>query len=381
MGDERLSDVRVLDLSRLLPGGLCTLVLADLGADVVKVESPGGGDYARARGPHVDGAEESTSSASFRALNRNKRSIVLDLKSERGRADFLELVATSDVVLESFRPGVLDRLRIGWPVLQATNPRIVLCQISGWGQEGPLAQSAGHDINYLAATGLLSPTGRPDDPPVLSSMQVGDASAGLFAACAILAALRRRDRTGAGECIDVSIAHSALMLTPMTIAGALATRTAQPAAQGIWSGGAVCYQVYPCRDGWVALGALEHKFWTRFCLGVERPDLLDHAYEPPGSWAHAEITELVRGRTREQWADFGARHDCCLTVVTGLLDALDSPLVRERGMVRSLPHPPDERYEGLALPVSFSPVEPDYERLPAPALGAHQADLLDGPPD
>jgi alpha-methylacyl-CoA racemase len=376
MFEQVLDGTRILDLSRLLPGGLCTLVLADFGADVIKVEAPGGGDYARARGPHFADDDPTTSSASFRGVNRNKRSVVIDLKTDDGRHTFLRLVRTCDVVVESFRPGVLDRLGIGYDVLKSTNPRVLLCQISGWGQAGPMAQAAGHDLNYLAAMGLLSHTGELEDTPSLMPMQVGDAAAGLFAATSVLAALQERDRSGLGQRIDVSIAHCALMLAPMTVAGVLGTRVATPASQGVWSGGVVCYQVYRCKNGWVALGALEEKFWAKWCLGVGRPDLLDSRYEPSHSEAHFQVTSIMADRTREEWARFAEENDCCLTVVRGLTDALDSPLVRERGVVRTLPHPDVDGYEGLTLPVSFSRTPLQYARLPAPALGAHSEEIL-----
>ncbi|XVQ07708.1 CaiB/BaiF CoA transferase family protein [Spirillospora sp. CA-255316] len=377
MEDQVLSDIRILDLTRLLPGGLCTLVLADLGADVIKVEAPGGGDYARARAPHHPDGETTTSSASFRALNRNKRSVVIDLKAENGPDALLALARTADVVVDSFRPGVLDRLGIGYDRLGAANPGIVLCQISGWGQTGPLSQTAGHDVNYLAAMGLLSHTGRPDDPPALPAMQVADSAAGLFAATSILAALHERRRSGRGQRIDVSIAHSALMLSSMTAAGVLATGEARPTAEGVWSGGAVCYQLYRCEDGWLAFGALEEKFWANWCHGVGRPDLLGRRYDPPHSQTHREVTQIMAGRTREEWLRFSAAHDSCLTVVSGLDEALDSPTVRDRGMVHHLPHPGTrDGYQALGLPVSFSRTPPDPARLPAPVLGGDSDRLL-----
>jgi crotonobetainyl-CoA:carnitine CoA-transferase CaiB-like acyl-CoA transferase len=374
---QALSDIRVLDLTRLLPGGLCTLLLADLGADVIKIEQPVTGDHARARAPHLPGGDSTSNSASFRGVNRNKRSVVIDLKAPGGPDALLAMAATADVVVESFRPGVLDRLGIGYDRLRAVNPEIVLCQISGWGQGGPLSQAAGHDLNYLAAMGLLSPTGRVDDPPALIPMQVADSASGLFAAASILAALHERRRSGRGQRVDVSIAHCALTLASMSVAGALGTRDPRPAAEGVWSGGAVCYQLYRCEDGWVALGALEEKFWTNWCLGVQRPDLIGNGYEAPHSETHKEVIRIMAGRTRAEWRQFASVHDCCLTVVSGLAEALDSELVRERGTVQRLPHPgEDDGYEALAHPVLFSRTPPDHTRLPAPALGTDSEAVL-----
>ena len=194
-----LDGLRVLDLSRLLPGGFCSLLLADFGADVIKVEDMGMGDYVRAHEP------------SFQSLNRGKRSIRIDLKHGAGREAFLRLVRTADVVLESFRPGVMDRLGVGYERLKEEHPRLVYCAITGYGQDGPYAQRAGHDMNYLALTGLLGLTGEPDGPPIQAAGQIADLGGGaLMAAFGILAALRERERSGEGQLVDVSMTDGAL---------------------------------------------------------------------------------------------------------------------------------------------------------------------------
>ena len=203
MSDGPLSDVRVLDLTRLLPGGFCSLLLADFGADVVKVEDTGMGDYVRWAPPYY-GAEEQqalgTRSALYLALNRGKRSIRLDLKSERGRDAFLRLARDCDVVLESLRPGVLDKLGCGYAVLREANPRLVYCAITGYGQTGPNTQRAGHDMNYLGLNGLLGLTGEPGNRPIQSAGQIADLGGGaLMAAFGVMAALRERERSGAGQ--------------------------------------------------------------------------------------------------------------------------------------------------------------------------------------
>jgi crotonobetainyl-CoA:carnitine CoA-transferase CaiB-like acyl-CoA transferase len=209
-GTGALAGIRVLDLTRLLPGGLCTLLLADFGADVIKVEAPPAGDYLRSREPLFPGTEPTTASAPFRGLNRNKRSVIVDLKSPDGRAAFLTLAAEADVVVESFRPRVIDRLGIGYPALAAVNQKIVRCSISGWGQSGPLAQVAGHDLNYLAAMGLLSFTGSPEEVPEHPATQVADSASGLYAAFTILAALRQ----GEGEPYEALALPVRLSRTP-----------------------------------------------------------------------------------------------------------------------------------------------------------------------
>src|ERR671929_374514 len=208
---EALSDVRVLDLSRLLRGGFCATLLADFGADVVKVEDTGMGDYVRWSPPHYDGAEDSAKSALYLALNRGKRSVRINLKEERGREVLLRLAREYDVLLESFRPGVLDRLGVGYERLREENPGLVYCAITGYGQDGPYRDRSGHDMNYLGLIGLLGLTGEPGGPPVQAAGQIADIGGGAqMAAFGILAALRHRDRTGEGQFVDVSMADGAL---------------------------------------------------------------------------------------------------------------------------------------------------------------------------
>lgn len=368
-----LSRLRVLDLTRLLPGGLCTLTLADLGAEVTKIEQPGSGDYARGRGPFVEGALPSIGSASFRGLNRGKDSIVLDLKSALGRTRFLELVAQSDVVVESFRPGVMTRLGLSAQAMWALRPGLIICRISGWGADGPLADVAGHDINYLAEIGLLSHTGGHDDPPVIPSMQVADSASALYAVIGILSALRVVENGGPGQVVDVSIAHSALPFAAMDTARALAFGHAEPVSSGVLTGGAVCYQVYACSDGWVALGALEEKFWTTWCQAVGRPDLLPHRYDSPTSPTAAEVREIISSRSRAEWAAFADEHDCCLRVVRGLDEALAGDPIRERGMIGTIRDSELGNESALLIPVRFS----ESESLKTPTNALSRAPMID----
>ncbi len=347
-----LEGVRVLDLSRLLPGGFCSLLLADFGAEVLKVEDTGLGDYIRWSPPYHEGAEDSAKSALFLALNRNKRSVRVDLKHERGREVLLRLVAAHDVVLESFRPGVLDRLGVGYERMRAVNPGVVYCAISGYGQSGPKREASGHDMNYLGLVGLLGLTGEREEVgghPVQAAGQIADLGGGaLMAAFGILAALRERDGgagpahppgSGKGQVVDVSMADGALSWLAM-VAGAYFADGAVPRRGGLpLAGSLICYRPYACADGWVTLGALEPKFWQAWCRGVEREDLVERQFEAPGSEAHAQVVELFKARTRAQWQQFAGEHDCCLEPVLELDEALDSELVRAREMVVTLDQP------------------------------------------
>ncbi|MEV4423374.1 CaiB/BaiF CoA-transferase family protein [Patulibacter sp. NPDC049589] len=372
-----LEGVRVLDLSRLLPGPFASLLLADYGADVVKVEDTGAGDYARAVPPYADGVEDSAKSVPFIALNRNKRSIRLDLKAPEGRDALLALVRDADVVLESFRPGVMDRLGLGLAVLHEQNPQVVLCSISGFGQTGPLTQRPGHDMNYLALGGVLALNGERDGAPVLGGVQVADVGGGAqMAVIGILTALRHAERTGEGQAVDVSMTDGALSWTAMDAAAAL--RGAKPRrGHTLLTGEHLCYRTYACADGWITIGALEPKFWKAFCSGVGREDLIPNQFDPPGSDAHAQVEEIARSRTRAEWAAFGEQHDACLEPVWELEEALESDLVREREMVVTLDQPgATEPVRALGLPIKLSATPGDVHRLPAPGLGEHTEELL-----
>ncbi|HEV7844632.1 MAG TPA: CoA transferase [Thermoleophilaceae bacterium] len=372
-----LSDVRVLDLSRLLPGGFCSLLLADFGADVLKVEDTGMGDYIRWSPPYYEGADDSAKSALFLALNRGKRSIRLNLKEDAGREVLLRLVREHDVLLESFRPGVMERLGLGYERLREENPRLVYCAISGYGQDGPYTGRSGHDMNYLGLNGLLGLTGDAGGPPVQPGGQIADLGGGaLMAAFGIMAALRERERSGEGQLVDVSMFDGSLSWLTLVAAKYLADGAVPRRGEPELSGGLICYRPYACRDGWVTLGALEPKFWQAWCRGVGREELVEKQFERPGSEAHAEVERVFLERTRDEWQAFASEHDCCLEPVLDLDEALDSELVRAREMVVRLEQP------GAASPVSLLGVPVKLSRTPGgpagpgPALGEHTSEVL-----
>ena len=230
-----LEGVRVLDLSRLLPGGFCSMLLADFGAEVLKVEDTGMGDYVRWAPPYYEGADDSAKSAYYLALNRGKRSIRVNLKEERGREVLLRLARDHDVLLESFRPGVLDRLGVGYERLREENPGLVYCAITGYGQDGPLRDRSGHDMNYLGLIGLLGLTGEADGPPVQSAGQIADLGGGaLMAAFAILAALRERDRSGEGQSVDVSMHDGAMSWLTLAFVCVITSNLLNAAGNADW---------------------------------------------------------------------------------------------------------------------------------------------------
>jgi alpha-methylacyl-CoA racemase len=366
-----LAGLRILDLTRLLPGPFATLVLADLGADVVKVEDPRGGDGLRGLLP-VAGAE----SGAFHALNRNKRSIALALGRPEGVAAFLRLAAGADVVVEAFRPGVLERLGIGWSALHARSPRLVLCSITGYGQDGPYAGRAGHDLDYAAISGVLAANGEPGAPHPLG-VQAADVAGGAWPAVAgILAALLGRDARGEGAHVDVSMTDGAVALLALPLGIAWARGTPIARGRELLSGGAACYGIYRTKDGrFVALAALEPKFFAAFCAAAGRPELAERQLEDGGAGPRAELEAIFAARTRDEWASFAATHDVCLAPVLEGDEPRDDPQLAARGVFVEVPTP----WEGRAMPGVASPVRLRGVAVPlrpAPRLGEHGAAVL-----
>jgi crotonobetainyl-CoA:carnitine CoA-transferase CaiB-like acyl-CoA transferase len=279
--------------------------------------------------------------------------------------------------VESFRPGVLDRLGVGWERLSEQNPGLVYCAISGYGQDGPLRDRSGHDMNYLGLVGLLGLTGEKGGPPVQSAGQIADlGGGGLMAAFGILAALRERDRSGQGQFVDVSMADGALSWLAMVAGRYFAEGVAPQRGDLELAGRLICYRPYACKDGWVSLGALEPKFWQAWCQGVGREDLVEKQFEAPGSEAHAEVERIFLERTRGEWEAFASSNDCCLEPVLGLDEALDSQLVRAREMVVSIDQPGvAEPVRQLGVPVKLSRT-PGAPQGPGPALGEHTREVL-----
>ena len=358
-----LTGIRVLDLTRLLPGPFCTLLLADMGADVIKVEEPGGGDYMRWTPPLVDGQ-----SAIFNAINRNKRSITLNLKSGVGRDLLLRLVDTAHVLVEGNRPGVMDRLQLGWDVIHARNPRLVMCSITGYGQDGPFALRAGHDLNYMAVAGALGLNGERDGPPVPLAVQVADIGGGsLFPAVAILGALLAVQRGGEGRWIDASMTDGAMSFLTTALAARSAGDRMQRGNHRL-SGRYPCYRVYQCKGGgFYSVGALEPKFWTALCHAIGRAELVElHLAEDAA--AHRAVEEVFASRTREEWEKRLAGLDVCCEPVLTLDEVASHPQVVARRLI--------ENHGGGVEVRPVVPLGNDYRRRNPPRLGEHTGEVL-----
>jgi alpha-methylacyl-CoA racemase len=366
-----LRGIRVLDLSRLLPGPYCTLVLSDLGAEIVKVEDPGAGDYLRGLPPLRDDA-----GGAFLALNRDKRSLILDLKRPAGVATFLRLCATADVVVESFRPGVMARLGLGYDVLAAHNPRLILVSLSGYGQDGPFRDRAGHDLDYVALAGILGAWRREGAAPAVPAVQLADlAGGGLWGALGAVAALVARERTGAGRHVDVSMTEGALALLIPEL-GAFAADPVEPRqGRGLLRGGNANYDVYETADGGhLAVGSLEPKFWAALGAVLGRPVDLGEIPAPPARQAaiRAELQAIFRTRPRAEWERLFAPHDACVEPVLALAELPAHPQHAARRVFFEL----DDPRRG-PLPQVRTPLGRPDGHTPPPAPG-EQTDAVLG---
>jgi crotonobetainyl-CoA:carnitine CoA-transferase CaiB-like acyl-CoA transferase len=363
-----LHGVRVLDLTRLLPGNYCTLLLADLGADVVKVEEPGRGDYIRWTPPMVDGE-----GAIHRALNRGKRSVTIDLKAPEG-ADLLKRLARgADALVESYRPGVMDRLGVGPDVLAAANPRLVYCSLTGYGQDGPYRDRVGHDINYIGYAGVLAAGGPPEGPPALPSVQVGDFGGGMAAALGLVACLGDAVRTGRGRFVDVSMLDVAMSWTGVLLGWYLATGQPPPPGGTPLAGGLASYRVYRCADGrYLAVGALEPRFWRALCEALEVPELVDAQLDPARQEELAATLARIFGdRPRDSWVAALSDLEACVSPVNDVGEAVEDPQVRHRALVAEV----DGRAVGPGPAIRVAGGGPRPFR-PAPALGEHTDEVL-----
>lgn len=366
-----LAGLRVLDLSRHLPGPYATLLFADLGAEVVKVEDrEGGGDPVR----HLPPLAGDAGGVFFHALNRGKRSVALDLKSEDGRAGLRALAATADVLVESFRPGVLDRLGVGLASLRQSCPRLVTCSLSGFGEDGPDRLRAGHDLGYLARAGGLGLAGEPHaQQESWPGFQAADVAGGsLMAAVGILAKLRERDATGQGGHVECSLAEGALSLLHMHVTSQRTLGEGLQRGVGPLNGGLPCYGLYRCADGrQIAIAALEPKFWLGFCAAVGRDELGTHGYDKA---ARAELEALFRTRSRDEWVALGRAHDVCLEPVWEGDELFSDPQHVARGVFVDVPDP---RLPGGVLRTLRTPLRLGPPALtPAPGLGADTREEL-----
>lgn len=363
-----LQSIRVLDLSRLLPGPFCTMLLADFGAEVIKIEAPDLGDYARQYEPKID-----ENSVMFHSLNRNKKSVTLDLKTDEGKDQFFQMVGKADVVVESFRPGVMKRLGLDFPVLEKINPRLIYCAISGYGQTGPYAEMPGHDINYISYAGLLKLMGEKDGKPIVPAVQVADLAGGAYpAVTGILLALLEREKSGKGQFIDISMMDGVISLLQSTLPNYLMKNIPSKRGEQMLSGGLACYEVYQTKDGrWLAVGALEMKFWRVFCQKIGKPEwiaLLNEQDEVQYKLKH-DIQNVIYTKTLEEWMDIFDDAEACVSPVLNFAELVNHPQVQARKMFEAIEQD-GIPVKHIGIPIKLSRT-PGKIRAAAPKLGEH----------
>lgn len=352
-----LDGILVLDLTRLLPGAAATMWLANFGAEVIKVEQPGSGDYAR-------NLFSKGEDPIFTATNRGKKSIAIDLKDPRGRDVFLALVPKADILIEGFRPRVMERLGLGFEELRKRNPSLICVALTGYGSDGPYSGMAGHDINYLALAGVLDLIGAKDGPPVIPGVQIADLAGGsMQAVIGVLLALQARERTGRGQRVEISMTDGAAALLAVPLAGYQATGRAPERGDELLSGRFACYNVYQARDGrWVSVGALEPKFWANLCRELALEHLVGEQFaaEPRRSEIKAAVAAVFRTRDAEEWFALLGGKDCCVAPVRNVAEAVKDAHFAQ--------HP-----FGLIPALSETPGRAGDR---APALGEHTRETL-----
>lgn len=370
-----LDGMKVLDLSSLLPGSLCTQILADLGAEVLKIENPNGGDNFRSTPPVIK-----TTGSFFHIINRNKRGMTLNLKHEKGREIFLKLVPCADVILDSCMPGAMKKMGLGYDDLKQVNSRLVCCSLTGFGQDGPYKDRPAHDIDFLSISGVLDLLGEKGGRPIVPAMQFAGAGGGVIAALGILSALLRRERIGEGQYVDVSILDGLTPFLGLVMSQYMADGNLPGRGESLVGGGYAFYNVYETADGkYLSLGCLEEKFWEGFCKAVGREDLIKDQFSqsPRREELIKEVRVILLRKTRKEWIDLFEHYNICYSPVNSLDDVLQDPHIQHRGLWFTGEHPVDGPIPQQAFPIKFSVDQPELRSHP-PGLGEHTKEILRG---
>ncbi|HZG72827.1 MAG TPA: CaiB/BaiF CoA-transferase family protein [Chondromyces sp.] len=370
-----LEGIRVIDLSRLLPGPHCSLMLADFGADVIKVEKPIEGDPSRWKDPKLG-----EHSIMYVALNRNKRSIALDLKRQEDREIFIDLVKSSDVLIESFRPGVMARLGLSYEDVKRYNPRLIYCSITGYGQKGPFAQKPGHDLNFSAYSGLLYFQEGHMNEPLIPSVQIGDLGSGaLMAFNGILLALMEASKSGEGQHIDLSMLDSYIYKMQTILPHYFANRMHPDREKLRFDDERACYETYKTKDGrYLAVGAFEYKFWTNFCKVIEKEELIPKLHAPleEQKKMKAEIQSILRKKTLQQWLLLFNEDETCVSPVLTPEEIVENEHIQHRQMIEDRQLPDGTLIKQISNPIKMSRSK-TMNRRPAPQLGEHTDEILE----
>jgi crotonobetainyl-CoA:carnitine CoA-transferase CaiB-like acyl-CoA transferase len=370
-----LSNLKVLDFSTLLPGPFATMMLADMGAEVLRIESPARPDLTRELPPFLDGV-----SSKHATLNRNKRAITLDLKNSHAVELVKKMLAEYDILIEQFRPGVMDRLGLGYEQLKQVNPSLIYCAITGYGQTGPYRDRAGHDNNYLSVSGVNGYSGRPGELPPIMGTQVADIACGsLHGVVGILAAVNHRHITGDGQYVDISMTDAAFSLNVMFGSDYLAAGIEPAAGKEVINGGSF-YDYYETSDGrYLSVGSLEPQFFERLCMTLGGMQLLNQGVrQDPASQRVFKQTlqRIFKSKTLEHWRSVFADKDACVEPVLKFSEAASNPQIRQREMVVAVPHSNGSMIDQIAHPIKMSRCEPRYQ-FTGVKLGEHNSQILD----
>lgn len=367
-----LDGIKVIDCSRLLPGGFCTMLLGDLGADVIKVEEPGRGDYIREFMPF-----KGEQSYMHLVLNRNKRSMTLNLKSSEGVKILKRLVRDADVLVEGFRPGVMDKLGVGYDALKEINPRLVYCAITGYGQTGPYANRPGHDINYMGIAGALEQFGPKNGPPTVPGLTIADIGGGAqMAIIGILAALIARQTTGKGQFIDISMTDGVVYWLSLFAGWYFGTGISPKRGEHMLLGQFPCYAIYPAKDGHITVGCLEPHFWANLCRALDREQYIPEQLNIDDTdRIYDDLAGIFRTKTRAEWDGFFADKNVCVGPVYLIDEAMRDLQLMHRNMFTTIPHESEGTVQQLGVPIKFSE-NPGKLRIPPPNLGADTAVIL-----
>ncbi len=380
-GPAPLSGIKVIDLTKLAPGPFCTMILGDLGAEVIKVEEPGpptGRRAQQAGAAGVQGPAGGFGGSPYNALNRNKKSIGLNLKSAPGKEIYLKLVEDADVVVEEYRPGVAKRLGIDYDTLKASNPRLIYCAVTGYGQDGPYRDLVGHDLNYIATAGVLSLLGRPGQPPTIPHNLIADyAGGGMHGAIGVLAALVARTHTGRGQYVDISMMDGSLALLAQSFSTFFASGQVPKRGETMLDGGIPNYNVYATKDGKIiTIGSLEPWFFANLCRALGRDDLIEHEFNPAKrEEIHRFFAESFRTKTRDEWFEILGKTDICVGRMLTLDEVPNDPQVLARKMIVELNGPGGQKVKQVGISVKLSET-PGSIRSLSPQLGQHTDEIV-----
>ena len=367
-----LEGIRILDLSRLLPGPYCTMLLADFGAEVIKIEEPGRGDYARSFPPFLKDF-----GYWHLQLNRNKKSVVLDLKSDAGREAFLELAKTADVVVESYRPGVLKKLGIDYETVSKINPKIIYCALTGYGKNGPLAKQADHDIGYVSLAGITNMSGDAGGKPAIPGVLMADMNSAMAAGMSILIALRHAQMTGQGQEIDISLYNVAMTLMPGAASLYFGSGFVAERGNNWLTGMYANYNIYKTKDNrYVSVGCLEKKFWTNLCTALQRADLIDLIDDEENHpYLKEQLALEFEKRTMTEWEAYLKGKDTCVTPVLNFAEACGAEQTSANEMVLTVNDEELGEYKqiGFAMKLSKTPAQLSKR---APRLGEDTEEIL-----